>query len=74
MKEREEQKHTEQKSTLQPQHVVNHLKRDDNHVVRKIKQPRVENCTAFLLLQVLYCNSYSSGCQGPLKIKIALKI
>ena len=29
-----------------------------------------ENNTPFLPPQVLYCNSSSSGCQGPLKIKI----
>ena len=28
-----------------------------------------ENHTPFLPPQVLYCNSSSSGCQGPLKIK-----
>lgn len=32
-----------------------------------------ENYTPFLPPQVLYCNSYSSGCQGPLKIKSELK-
>ena len=29
-----------------------------------------ENNISFLSPQVLYCNSSSSGCQGPLKIKI----
>ena len=29
-----------------------------------------ENCTSSHPQQVLYCNSSSSGCQGPLKIKI----
>ena len=33
-----------------------------------------EKSTPFLLSQVLYCNSYLSGCQGPLKIKSELKI
>ena len=31
---------------------------------------RAENHTLFLPQQVLYCNSSSNGCQGPLKIKI----
>ena len=33
-----------------------------------------ENSTPFLPPQVLYCNSSSNGCQGPLKIKSELKI
>ena len=37
-------------------HVVNFAERDDNYVVRKIKQQGAENCFIFLPLQVLYCN------------------
>ena len=56
--------------THQCLYVVNHLKKDDNYVVRQLKQPRAENCSEFLLLQVLYCNLEMQDCQGPLKIKI----
>ena len=55
--------------TYQPLHVVNFKQGDDKHVVRAIKQQRAENYSMFLPPQVLYCNSYSSGCQGLLKIK-----
>ena len=56
--------------THQPLYVVNHLKRDDSYVVRKIKQQIAENCS-FLLLQVLYYNLEQQLCQGLLKIKIS---
>ena len=62
--------------THQPPHVVCSIRSNEsmwsgtgqitwsNHVVG------VENHTSFLPPQVLYCNSSSSGCQGPLKTKI----
>ena len=34
----EEQKHTEQRRTLQPQYVVNLIQRDDKHVVRQSRE------------------------------------
>ena len=61
--------------THQPQHVVCPARSNEsmwsgadqitwsNYVVG------AENNTSFLLPQVLYCNSYSNDCQGPLKIK-----
>ena len=59
--------------THQPPHVVNHLQRDDNYVVRKIKQTRAENYFV-PLLQVLYCNLQSQLCQVLFSINSALKI
>ena len=59
--------------THQPPYVVNFTCEDDKHVVRKIKQPRAENCLV-LLLQVLYCNLELHDCQGPLRIKINAQI
>ena len=53
--------------------MVNLITRDDKHVVRKIKQPRAENCLV-LLLQVLYFNLEFKDCQGPLRIKINAQI
>ena len=55
--------------THQLLYVVNSTKRNDKHVVRKIKQPRAENYLV-LLLQMLYCNLELHDCQGPLRIKI----
>ena len=59
--------------TYQPLHVVNLLKRNDNYVVRKIKQQIAEKCFV-LLLQVLYCNLEFQLCQVLFLINSALKI
>ena len=48
-------------------YVVNHLKRDDNYVVRQSRE-------LIPLLQVLYCNLETQDCQAPFKIKSTLKI
>ena len=67
--------------THQTPHVVSSTESNENYVVSnkvncmvKLCGRSIKNHTSFLPLQVLYCNSSSSGCQGPLKIKSELKI
>ena len=57
-----------------PQHVVNFAERDDKHVVKKIKQQRVENNSMIFPPQVLYYNLEMQLCQVLSAIKSALKI
>ena len=61
--------------THNPSHVVFPTRSNENYVVRHRSNHMVKLCGRsreqhiIPSPQVLYCNSSSSGCQGPLKIK-----